>query len=50
MFHFEYTGGNSPTSWPKAYEMEAENNSHPDQVYAHLFTHSYTDDMNLSQN
>ena len=36
-FHFEYTGGDSPTSWHASYRTEAENNTHPDQVYAYLF-------------
>ena len=44
IFHFEYTGGNSPASWRESYQTEAESNSHPDQVYAHLFKRSSTNE------
>ena len=36
IFHFEYPG-NSPSAWYSSYQSEAEDNSHPDKVYAHLF-------------
>ena len=36
-FHFEYSAGDSPTSWHSSYQAEAEGNLHADQVYVHLF-------------
>ncbi len=44
IFHFEYTGGDGATFWRDSYRTEAENNSHADQVYAHLFKRSGTDE------